>query len=112
MRLSLNRVTGEIQGHSIVLWGSMISGLETISIDGHEVSRRRSYRNTTNHDVSIPELGVTKVVVRLLPILSMKLYRSSELVATFGNPWAVPVQVGVGLVLAGIADRALRLAGL
>jgi hypothetical protein len=67
MDLSLNRVHGEIEGHRVALWGSLVSGLEIISFDGREVSRRRSFRLSTDHDVSIPELGVTKAVVRLLP---------------------------------------------
>jgi hypothetical protein len=90
-------VRGDYEGKEVALWVSMISGMEIISVEGREVSRKRSLGFSTNHDLSNAgvdaDVGVVKVPCTL------ELHRQGKLVATFKHPTATRLL----LVVSGIA---------
>jgi hypothetical protein len=79
-------VKGDYEGKEVVLWASMISGMEVISVDGREVSRKRSLGFSTSHDLSAAgmdaDLGVVKIPCTL------ELHSKGKLVARFKHPAA------------------------
>ena len=91
MGVSLNRVDGEFEGRRFSLWAdpNPLSGVEILSVDGVEVSRKRSGCFSTHHELSVPSLGITGAVFRGFPRMQLELYRDANRVARFGNPWAV-----------------------
>ena len=103
-------VKGDYQGQEVVLWASMISGMEIISIGGREVSRKRSFRFATTHDLSAAGIDVDRGIVRMLP-LRLELRRNDEVVATLKHPTAMLILVllvGLGAlmgVLVGYLSR-------
>ena len=103
-------VTGNFEGHDVVLSASMISGLETITVDGREVSRKRSFGLKTAHDLSRSGVGIDAAVVKTFP-LRLELQRGGQVVATFRHPRALLLLLML-VVLGMLAGYALgRLAG-
>ena len=50
-----SRFTFTDQGREIVAWGSSVTGLERVFVDGTVVSEHRSFRRATPHDFAIGE---------------------------------------------------------
>ena len=81
-------VTGDYDGHKIVLFASMLSGLETITVDGREVSRKRSFGTSTTHDLSDSGLPLDAAVVKVLP-LRIELQKGGRTVATLTHAFGL-----------------------
>ena len=98
------------EGKEVVLWASMISGMEIISVGGREVSRKRSFGFSTSHDLSAAGIDADRGVVKIP--CTLELHRKGELVARFKHPtatlimWLPPsVAVLVALVVAWLVHR-------
>lgn len=92
-------VRGEYQGREVVLWVSLLSGLETISVDRREVSRKRSFGLSTAHELSAAGIDVERGVARLLP-LGLDLRGRETVLATFRHPKAALLSSLLLLLLA------------
>jgi hypothetical protein len=79
-------VKGDYEGKEVVLWASMISGTDIISVSGREVSRKRSLGFSTSHDLSNAGLDADIGVVKAP--CTLELHRKGKLVATFKHPTA------------------------
>jgi hypothetical protein len=101
---SLNRLAGELEGRQVTFWASRWSGVQTLAIDGKEVSQQRSFRLTTTHDLPANELGITRAITRISGGRILDLYRGFEKVATLTNPReaALQARAGVGLGLVSV----------
>ncbi|HUE89357.1 MAG TPA: hypothetical protein VMO26_25030 [Vicinamibacterales bacterium] len=101
-------VTGNFDGHDVVLWASMITGLETITIDGREMSRKRSFGLQTTHDLSSSGVDVDAAVVKILP-LRLELRKRGAVVATFKHRLGLllPLLAVLAGLLVGAAFYAL-----
>jgi|SRR5688572_20976591 len=97
-------IEGDYQGRRLAAWTSLLSGLEIVSVDGREVSRKRSFGLSTVHEVSVEGLDVDRVVVKVLP-LRMELQKANAAVATFTHPRGMLIMAGA--VLAGAATTIL-----
>ncbi len=102
MGLSAIVLKGQFEGREVLLSASTFSGLETLSVDGHEVSRCRSFRFKTTHDLSASGLGVDCGVVRIIPSFRLELRRGGESVAMFEDRLVLPILIAIG-VLVGLA---------
>jgi hypothetical protein len=107
MAVSLTTVRGNFQGRSVVLWASVVTGLETISVNGVEVSRKRGFGLWSTHDLSGgPFDEVNRAVVSAMPGLRLVLQRNGEVVASFENRlggvllWLIGLVAG--LLVAGV----------
>ena len=91
-------VKGDHNGKEVALWVSMISGLEVISVEGREVSRKRNLGFSTNHDLSQAGIDADMGVVKIP--CTLELHRQGKLVATFKHPTVILRMVIVSAVAA------------
>lgn len=101
-------VKGDYQGREVALWASMVSGMEIISVDGREVSRKRSYGLSSTHDLPAAGIDIDRGVVKAFP-LRLELRKKDELVATFKHPRAMLILmllVGVGALVGALVALA------
>ena len=98
-------VKGDYEGQEVALWASIFSGLEVISVAGREVSRKRSFRFSTNHDLSATGLHADLGVVKMP--CTLELHRQGHLVARFKHPTAMLALILVSVLVgctAGVID--------
>lgn len=84
-------VKGNYQGREVVLWASMVSGMEIISVGGREVSRKRGFALSTIHDLSAAGIGIDRGVVKTPCTLELR--SKDELLATFKHPTAARILI-------------------
>jgi hypothetical protein len=101
-------IEGTYEGRHVVLWASMVSGLEIISVDGREVSRERKFGFSTVHDLSSAGIGIEVGVVKGFP-LRLELHKGDATLATFTHPYGrlILILVVIMSVLAGMSFAAL-----
>ncbi len=95
----------DVDGHEIKVWGSTVTGRETIWIDGEEVVNRLSWKLKTRHHIQVEdrELIVEFAVLNVLSgRLGCSIFEGDERVAfaeqafeASKNPWWIGVLIGL-----------------